>query len=204
MIDIFMIADLVGSVAFALSGFFVGVRKQLDYMGLFIVSLMTASGGGMLRDVLVGRIPLLLSDMTAFIVVTYVIIVATLFKLYRDKNINASTWFVVSDSIGLCAFAVTGTLVAIDVGLPVYGGIVLAILTATGGGVLRDILVNEMPSLLKSDFYGMVALIIAALIYGLHALELFNDYTIGVVFVVALAIRMIAFHYKWQLPRVKV
>jgi len=201
--DVFFLVNAVGSAAFALSGFFVGVRKDLDYMGLFIVSLLTASGGGMLRDVLVGRVPLLLSDSFAFALVCGVLVLAILFKIYRFENMDRRQWFVISDSIGLVAFSVTGTLVGIEYGLPVYGGMVLAFLTATGGGIIRDILVNEMPALLKSDFYGSISILIAASLYGLHTLSIWNDQIIACVFGVALVLRLIAYRYDWHLPRLK-
>ena len=202
MIDVFLLANIVGSAAFALSGFFVGVRKELDYMGIFIVSLMTAGGGGVLRDVLVGRVPLLLSDFSSFVIVMSVIIAAIGFKLYRHENLSIRPWFIMSDSIGLVAFSVTGALVGIDAGLPVYGGMVLAFLTATGGGIIRDILVNDMPSLLTSDFYGTIAILVAGAIYIMHGLGWQNDWTIGGIFMAALLLRWVAYKKQWQLPRV--
>jgi uncharacterized membrane protein YeiH len=201
-LDIFFIVNAIGSAAFALSGYFIGVRKHLDYMGLFIVSLLTASGGGMLRDVLVGRVPHLLSDFFAFALVFVVIIVASLLRLHRFNNVDKRTWFVLSDSIGLVAFSTTGTVVGIESELPFYGGMILAFLTATGGGIIRDILVNDMPALLKSDFYGTVAILIAGIIYGLSAFDLYNNISVGIVFVCALILRLIAYYKDWHLPRV--
>lgn len=203
MFDVFFVANIIGSVAFALSGFLVGVEKRLDYMGLFIVSLLTASGGGMLRDVLVNRVPYLLSDSVAFFLVCATILAATGLGLHKKKDIQNNAWFVLSDAIGLAAFSVTGALVAIEVGLPLFGGMALAFLTASGGGILRDILVNKMPSLLDSDFYGTISLLIAAGIYVLHVFNMQNTYTVTLVFILALVLRLVAYMKKWHLPRLR-
>ncbi len=201
-IDIFFVASLLGSLAFALSGFLIGVRKQLDYMGIFIVSMLTANGGGALRDVLVSRTPTVLSDPNAFFLVCIVIVLATLLKLHHKTNIENHTLIMLCDAIGLVAFSVTGTLIGIEAGLPIFGVMVLAFITATGGGIIRDMLVNELPSLLRSDFYGTISLLVAATIYSLHYYDLANDTTITIVFVSALILRIIAYKMKWKLPHI--
>lgn len=201
-IDIFFIASFIGSVAFALSGFFVGVRHNLDAMGVFIVSMLTANGGGAVRDVLVGRTPGVLVDIAAFYLVVTVIVVAWLFKLQRFARLEGSTWFVVSDAIGLVAFGMTGAIVGIESGLNFFGVMVLAFLTASGGGIIRDLMVNEVPAILNSDFYGSVAVAMAVVIYVLEQFSLRSDMTMLAVLMVALFVRLLAWRKGWQLPRI--
>ncbi len=200
--DIFFIASFIGSIAFALSGYLVGVRKHLDFMGVFIVSILTANGGGALRDVLVNKKPDVLSDPSAFLLVLIVIILATILKLYRKTNIENNALMLLSDAVGLVAFSVTGTLIGIEAGLPVFGVMALSFITATGGGIIRDILVNETPSLLSSDFYGTISLLVAGVIYALHSYNLADDTMISFVFAIALSLRILAYRMKWKLPNI--
>src|SRR5258708_4506196 len=120
MTEIFTLASFLGSIAFALSGFLAGVRKQLDLMGIFIVTMLTANGGGALRDVLVGQTPKVLLDASAFILVCMVLGCAMLLRLHRFANLERHWLFVVSDAVGLVAFSLTGTLVGIAAGLPIF------------------------------------------------------------------------------------
>lgn len=201
--DIIGVCNLIGSIAFAISGFLAGVRKHLDAMGIFIVSMLTANGGGALRDVLINRVPLVLQDMTPFLLTVGVILGGWLLGLHRRAGLEQHRLFVLCDAIGLVAFAVTGTMAGLAAGLPLFGVTVLAFLTAAGGGMLRDVLIGEVPSILKSDFYGTVAILVALALCTLAQLGLLNDASIAVVLVVALCLRLLAYAKGWQLPRFK-
>lgn len=201
--DIFFFASLIGGVAFALSGFLVGLRKNLDVMGVFILSFLTANGGGILRDVFIGKTPYALTDMTGFLIVLFVFLSGVLVFRFKDGSVERRSLFVVSDSIGLAAFSLTGALAGVDAGLSVFGVTLLSFITATGGGILRDVMVSEEPSILKSDFYGSIAIIVALAVYALHSFGLDTDFNIMIVFFVSLLIRLIAFKMRWHLPRLK-
>jgi uncharacterized membrane protein YeiH len=206
-IDIFSLASTIGTIAFALSGFMVGVRKDLDIMGIFILSMLTANGGGAVRDVLVGRLPNVLTDIYAFLIVVAVMVGAWMLRLHHRpasrKSFEKSPIFVISDSLGLVAFSVTGTLVGIESGLSIFGVMVLAFITASGGGIIRDLMVNEVPAVLNSDFYGTVAILLGAVMYGLHLTPYYNDTSLTALFVAALVMRLIAYNYGWKLPRIR-
>lgn len=202
-LDMFTLASHIGGIAFALSGFLVGVRKGLDAMGIFIVTMMTANGGGAVRDVLVGRLPVVLTDSMPFFLTLAVIIVAVMLGLHRRKTLEQSHLFVLSDAVGLVAFSITGALVGIEVGLHIFGVMALSFITAAGGGIIRDVLVNDVPALFSSGFYGTVALLTAAVLYGLHHLGWQGEATIAAVFAGALVLRIIALWRGWSLPRVK-
>ncbi|NET71276.1 MAG: trimeric intracellular cation channel family protein [Sphaerospermopsis sp. SIO1G2] len=201
--DIFSLASIIGTIAFALSGFLVGARKELDVMGIFILAMLTANGGGAARDVVVGRLPGVLTDIYAFLIVVGVIAGALLFRLHTHTQLEKHRLFVLSDSLGLVAFSITGALVGIEEGLSIFGVMVLAFFTASGGGVLRDVMVNQIPSVLSSDFYGSVAILLAASLYGLHAYGLDNDVSIAILFIAALALRLVAYRCQWRLPRIR-
>jgi len=199
--DVFSVASFVGSVAFALSGFLAGVRHKLDFMGIFIVSMLTANGGGAIRDVLVGRTPNVLKDINAFYLVCVVISLAWLFKLYRFASLERSAWFVMSDAVGLVAFGLTGAIIGIESDLTIFGVMVLSFLTASGGGIIRDLMVNQVPSILNSDFYGSVAILIALSLYALEQIGMRTETNMTIVLIIALLIRLMAWHKEWQLPR---
>lgn len=199
--DLFALASLIGGLSFALSGFLIGVRKELDFMGIFIVSMLSSNGGGAVRDVLVGRLPEVLRDSSAFLIVLGVIAAALILRLHRRAWVRRSRVFVLCDSLGLTAFSVTGALVGLETGLGLFGVMVLAFITATGGGIIRDLMVNDVPAVLSSDFYGTIALLVGASLWLLNRLELDNSTTTSAAFVVALTLRLLAYRYGWRLPR---
>lgn len=201
--DMVTLAGWIGAVAFAFSGFLIGARKELDIVGIFILCMMTANGGGALRDVLVGRMPLVLQNSTPFLIAIGVMLLGWVLRLHHRESPESHKLFVLCDAIGLVAFSVTGTMVGIEYGLPLFGVMVLAFLTATGGGIIRDIFVGEIPVILNSDFYGSVALLVALVLYALHSFGLLTEAAIGIVLAAALTLRLLAYARKWQVPRLR-
>lgn len=201
--DVVSLAGLVGAVAFGLSGFLAAARKELDILGIFIITLMTANGGGVLRDVLVGRIPILLQSSTPFFIAIGVFLLGWLLRLDRKDALERNKLFVLCDAVGLVAFSVTGAMVGIEFGLPLFGVMALSFLTATGGGIIRDIMLGEIPFVLNSDFYGSVSLIIALALYGLHATGYLTEIATGIVLASALALRLLAYARGWHVPRLQ-
>jgi uncharacterized membrane protein YeiH len=194
-------ASTIGGAAFALSGYLAATRKELDLMGIFIVAFLTANGGGVLRDLLIDRPPVMLQSTLPFWLTASVIIFAALFKLQHLDNLEKNWFFIISDSIGVVAVGATGALVAIEGNLHVFAVLTLALLTAVGGGIIRDILTNEVPIVLHSGFNGSVTLILALILYGLHQAAQLTPISIILVFVVALILRLIAHWRNWQLPK---
>ena len=201
--NIFFAASTLGTMAFALSGYLQGVRKELDIMGLFIVAFLTANGGGAVRDVLIGGVPNVLKDISAFYLVLIICIAAYLLKLHRYTRIERQIFFVVSDSLGLVAFRITGAVIGIENGLSTFGVMVLSIITALGGGVVRDTILGEIPSLFNSEFYGSVALLVALMLIGINEYSELNNVTLSAVFVIGFLIRMVAYKYDWHLPKIR-
>lgn len=200
---IFTSASFIGSIAFALSGYMLGVRRELDIVGLFIVAMLTANGGGAIRDVLIGKTPVVLTDISAFYMVLSVIVIAYLLRLHRFSGLERRNIFIISDSIGLVAFSMAGALTGLDAQLSYFGVLVLAFITATGGGIIRDIFINEVPTLLSTGFYGSVTLIVATCLYILDQQDMITSITMMTLFFVCLAIRLIAHFNEWALPRIK-
>lgn len=194
-------ASLVGGAAFALSGFLTGVRKGLDLMGVFVLSFLTANGGGAIRDILIGRPVTLVREAEPFLITGTVVLLAMLFKLHKLPQLEQRWGFIVSDAVGLAAFGLSGALIGIEAQAQFFGVLALSFLTATGGSMLRDVLVNEVPEVLHGGFYGSVALLLGAAVYGLHALQFLNPFSLLAAFGAALALRLLAYHRKWRLPK---
>lgn len=197
----FATAEIIGLISFAISGFLIAVHYKLDILGIAISSFLTAFGGGIIRDVIVNKTPYIFSQTEPILIVIATFLVAIFFKLHRINNLEGKTVFVFSDTIGLVAFAITGSLVACESGFNFFGVIILAFLTAVGGGTMRDILINKVPSILVSEFYGSVALLIGVVVYILHSLHQTDFINISLVFIFGVLLRMMAHYKKWHLPK---
>ncbi len=196
------VAEIIGIISFSLSGFFIAVSSKLDILGVFITSFLTALGGGVIRDVLVGRELYAFSNNLASILVISVVIIAIIFKLQRFANIEKSLYFMIADTLGLVSFAISGALIGVEAEFNFFGVILLSLITAVGGGVLRDMLINKIPMVLVSEFYGTVAIFVGILIYILGVIDILNFLTIMNVFFIGIALRFIAFYKEWHLPKV--
>ena len=194
------IADIIGVICFALSGFLIAVHYKLDILGVFISSFLTALGGGMIRDVLADKTPYVFTNNLPVVLVVATVLIALLFKLHKIDDLEGKTAFIISDAVGLVSFSITGSIVAIQNEFNFLGVLILAFLTAVGGGTLRDILINRVPSILVSEFYATVALIIATIIFTLELFELRNLFTMMVVFIFGVILRLLAYYKKWHLP----
>lgn len=202
MVDFFRLADLVGIIAFVISALSISTKERLDILGLFIIAFLTALGGGVIRDILVDRVPSSFVNMKNIIIVISTILIGLVLKLHQ-KNIDRNILFVITDSIGLVSFAITGALIGLKSDFTVFGIMLIALITAVGGGVIRDILLNQVPLLLKSDFYGSVALLVGLIVYLLDYFDALNSLTLSIVFIVGFTIRMLAFKLDWHLPKLK-
>jgi len=199
--DIFFFTDIIGIIAFSLSGFLVGVRNRLDLLGIVIAASLTALGGGILRDALLHRTPFAFSEYYPAATLLITILIAFAFQSLRADKIEHRWLFVVSDTIGLIAFSITGALLAISAGYNAFGVIILSFLTAVGGGVTRDVMINQVPSVLVSDFYGSIALIVGIMLALLNYFGLMSDPAVMLVGLGSIVLRLVAYRQQWQLPK---
>ena len=196
----FEVAEYIGIIAFAISGFFIGVRSKLDFLGVLISVFLTAFGGGIIRDIIVGKTPYTFTHNMPGIIVISLMILLILFKFHKRQSIENKPFFIVSDSIGLVSFSITGAMIAIESGLNLTGVLVLSFITAVGGGITRDVIINEVPFVFKTGFYGTVSLLVGLLLYILNIINHTNIYTTSVVFLIAISIRILAYYKKWSIP----
>ena len=196
----FEIAEIIGIIAFSISGFFVGVRKKLDMLGVLTATSLTAFGGGIARDLAVDIKPYIFTHSFPAIIMISVMALLFMFKFHTKDSIENKSYFVLSDSIGLISFSITGALIAVEHNMNLTGTMVLAFLTAAGGGIARDVIINEVPFVLKTGFYGTIALIIAIIIYFLNEYHLVSFYSLIIIFISMLVLRMLAYYKKWSIP----
>ena len=192
--------NITGTAAFAFSGYLVGYEKRLDIMGVVITALLTAVGGGMMRDALVSRTPQVFLHTDALAVVFVTLAVSWLLRLERNKKSALYSAFITADAIGLAAFSITGAQVGLALDLNLFGVSTLAFITAVGGGIARDILVNKIPMILKTDLYGSIAIAIGALLYGFDRIGWVNPATLNLLFFGGCIVRLAAYRLHWQLP----
>jgi len=195
----FEITEYIGIVAFALSGFFVGVKNRLDMLGILISVYLTAFGGGLIRDTIVHKIPYAFTQNSASIIVFVLFLLMLALKVYKRADIENRAWFILSDSIGLVSFSITGALIALQAEYNLLGILTLSFLTAVGGGIARDVIINEVPFIFKTGFYGSVALIVGLFVYIFNLTETLNNYTLIALFFTGVFLRVIAFYKKWNL-----
>jgi len=196
----FEIAEYIGIIAFVISGFLVGVRNKLDLLGLLISTFLTAFGGGLIRDVIANKTPYTFTHTTPGALVITLMVAMIFFKIHKKANLENRALFIVSDSIGLVSFSISGALVAISAGYNLTGVMALSFITAVGGGITRDVIINEVPFVFKTGFYGTIALLIGLLIYILNFIDFTNFFTLLIVFIVGVALRIVAFYQKWSVP----
>jgi uncharacterized membrane protein YeiH len=193
--------DLLGIFVFAISGALLGVRRGFDVIGMIVLAESTALGGGVLRDLIIGATP-----PAAFVQTTYLVmpILAATLTFFAHQQINRITSAIlVFDAGGLGLFAVTGTVKAFAYGLGPVQAVALGFTTAVGGGILRDVLANEVPTILRpdSELYAIPALVASAMIAVAWAIEGENPLVTVLAALVAFALRLAALHYGWRAPR---
>ena len=203
--------ELIGTIAFACSGALVGIRKKLDLLGVIVLAVITATGGGMFRDILIGNVPpalfrnpfyagvAVLAAILIFFTIQSKRLLKTFMQIERYNQVFNSL-----DAIGLGAFTVVGVDTAISYNVDSYFFLTLfvGVITGVGGGLIRDIMVCEIPSLLKEHIYACASLAGALLYAGTW--QIFDpDIAMITSALIVIAIRMLARHYDWNLPHSK-
>ena len=209
MEDVMFVLELIGAAAFAVSGAMVAIEKKADIVGVLFLAVTTALGGGVIRDVLIGRIPpvmfvsywyLLISVVAALAVFIDAYLRSEKYKLHLDKLDAVNNVF---DAIGLAVFTVSGMNAAMPVSDNVILVLFVGMCTGVGGGMLRDVMTNTMPKVLRKRVYAVASLIGGGLYYVMHVLDINQLLSVGCGMLVIFALRLFATIYKWNLPSVK-
>src|SRR5665213_2450538 len=192
------VLDLAGTFVFALSGAAAGVRHKLDIFGVLVLSFVAANAGGIARDVMIGATPVAALSDWRYIAVT---LPAGLLTFYCYRFIDRLSGSVlIFDAAGLALFAVTGATKALAYHLGPVAAALLGMVTGIGGGMMRDILIAEVPVVLRADFYAVAALAGAAVVVIGQILHVPSAAAIAVGALLCFGLRFIAIRYGWRLP----
>jgi|AGTN01.2.fsa_nt_gi Predicted membrane protein len=197
----------IGTIAFAISGSFKAFRHELDVLGVLVLGFATALGGGLMRDALLHTTPATFIDIgPAIYALAGCLIAIVLYAAFKGLvphiALPEGTLFLFFDAVGLAAFTVLGARLAAEAGMNAFGIVLLAAITGAGGGVLRDLLVMEVPLALKADFYATATIIGGIMFTVLLWMGTPIPIISALTFAVTLALRLLAVWQKWQLPRI--
>jgi uncharacterized membrane protein YeiH len=193
----FHVIEILGTIAFAISGSLTAMNKKLDPFGVFIIAFVTAVGGGTLRDVMIGKTPvawMLNLDYVYLIIAGFVL--AVIFRKKLDKLRISLFLF---DTIGLGVFTLIGLQKGMETGLHPIICIALGTMTACFGGVIRDILCNEIPVIFRREIYATICILGGILFFVLKRLNLHHDVLYPVTAGFMIALRLLAVHKQWSL-----
>jgi len=193
--------EVIGTLAFALSGLIEAARKKLDLAGMIMVSFLAAFGGGTLRDILLDRRPFFWVENELWIWVLIAICLAALLFLksqHLEPTARAMQW---PDAIGLGAFAAGGTQIALGSGMPAVVAVIMGVLTAVFGGVLRDVVVNEIPKAFSDHVpYSVIAFAGGWVVVGLNFISVDPFVAVAVAALFTILLRVLVLLFGWRLP----
>ena len=196
------VIEVLGTIAFAISGIRLAAAKSFDWFGAYIVGLVTAIGGGTLRDLLLG-IPVFWMQSWMYLAVTFLSLVTVI--VFRKALVKGMRTLFIFDAIGLALFVVVGIEKSFVADFPAWVAIAMAIITGSFGGVTRDILINEEPLFFRKDIYA-TACLAGGLVYWLMMLIPDASPLVPQICcaVTVVGLRVLAVHYNWSLPLLKV
>lgn len=196
--NLLLTLDLAGTAVFAISGAAVGVKHRLDVFGVCVLAFVAGNAGGMTRDVLIGAVPLVALDGWQYVTVSLLAGVITF--VWHPRLERLQTPILIFDAAGLGLFSVSGTQKALAFGVNPMIAALLGMLTGIGGGILRDVLVREIPTVLRKDLYALAALAGAGVVVAGQLLHLPPAATTISGAALCFAIRLVAIRRGWGLP----
>lgn len=201
--DVLYFFDLFGTFAFAVSGAILGIKKDMDIYGMFILAISVGVGGGTMRDVLLSRTPpFVLTDINYMIVIAVATLVVFFLnsKVIKDMPMKALN---IADAIGLGVFTSIGATVAVECNVEWYGIIFFGVMTATAGGMIRDTLAGEVPFVLKKEVYASASIAGGILFIILYKSNIGMNINILITSIFVTLIRIVAIYKNWNLPHFK-
>ncbi|MBB5178860.1 putative membrane protein YeiH [Planomicrobium koreense] len=194
------VLSAIGTIAFAVSGAIIAMEEEYDIFGVYLLGIVTAFGGGAIRNLLIGvPVSALWEQEMMF---QLALLSVTLVFLFPNKLLSHwNRWGNFFDAIGLSAFAIQGALYAVNLEMPVYAVVVAAVLTGSGGGMVRDVLAGRKPLVLKAEIYAVWAAM-AGILISFDMVR--TDSMLYILFICITALRILSFTYRWRLPTRKI
>lgn len=200
MVTFVQVLDFIGTLAFAISGIRLASAKRFDLFGAYVVGVTTAIGGGTMRDLLLSQPPFWMTNPFYLICSAFALIWVIVFRKWLVRQNN--TWFLF-DTIGLALFTVTGMEKTLAAGFPFWTAIIMGTLTGAGGGVLRDVFINEVPLIFRKEIYALACVIGGIAYYICDKMNMGNIAAGLICGGFVMLSRVLAVKYKLQLPVLK-
>jgi len=196
--DLLLVIYLVAITTEAMSGALAAGRRNMDIFGVAVIAFVTALGGGTIRDVILGNFPIGWTQHPEYV---YLVILAGLATTLLARFMHhMKSVFLMLDAMGLVAFSLIGCNVALQLDYPVVVVIMAGMLTGISGGILRDVLCNQVPVVFCRELYASVSLFVCALFLALRSLAVDTDLNTALCFVIGFGFRMLALRFSWKLP----
>lgn len=190
--------ELIGTAAFAVSGALAASRKNMDIFGFGVLALMPAVGGGTIRDVIIGKTPVFWIDDNRYVTVALIAALVVFFSSYKPgSRRRILVWM---DAMGLALFAALGTQIALSHDTGSLVAVMLGVMTAVMGGMIRDIICNEIPLILSKEIYATAAFAASTAYIVADNLQAATQVSLVIAIVVGFATRALAIIYNWSLP----
>lgn len=208
--NILTVLQVVGTIAFAISGALAAARRQMDFFGVVVLGVIVAVGGGSLRDMLIGATPVFWVASPWYIVVASVVALVTIPVARRFSFSENSGYVLIADAAGLAVFAISGASTALQYvsdGSDLANGfiaVVLGVVTGIAGGIIRDILANRVPTVLVGGFYALAALIGTTIYVFLLQMQLDPLATVWIPILIIFGLRLAAIVRNWSVPTASV
>ena len=195
------VLNLIGTFVFAISGALLAIRKNYDIVGMAVLAGITAIGGGVIRDLVIGAVPPVAFTDAIYFLLPLLATALTFFAHVQINRLNAAV--LVFDAAGLAVFCISGTAKALNYGLGPLPAAALGILTAVGGGIMRDVLAHDEPSVLRagSELYALPAFLGSAIVVVIPHLPIDSSLAAGLTTVLVFALRLLALRFGWRAPR---
>lgn len=194
------IIEFLGTFAFAISGIRWAAFKKFDWFGGYVVGLATAIGGGTIRDVMLGVTPFWMTNSIYIVCTAAALVLAIIFKNAIGKY--SRTWFLF-DTLGLGLFTVAGLQKTLFVGFPFWVAVIMGCMTGAAGGVIRDVLINEVPLIFRKEIYALACIAGGVVYHFCSVLGLALELTVIISFASVVIVRMLAVRYHISLPHLR-
>jgi len=196
--NVLFILEMLGTAAFAISGALAASRKNMDIFGFSVMALMPAVGGGTLRDLILDRTPVFWVANPAYVAVALAAALAVFLRQFKPGGrMRALVWM---DALGLALFAALGTEISLEYGAGPLVAVMLGVATGVAGGMIRDVICNEIPLVLTGDIYATAAFAAGVTYVGADALEIGRDLSLVLAVLAGFAVRAAGIRYKLSLP----
>ena len=196
--NLLLVIYLIAITAEAMSGALAAGQRNMDFFGVIVIAFVTALGGGTIRDVVLGNFPIGWTQHPEYV---YLVILAGVMTTVLARFMHhMKSVFLALDAMGLVAFSLIGCNVALQLDYPVVVMIMAGMLTGISGGVLRDVLCNQVPVVFCRELYASVSLVVCVLFLALRSAGFDNDFNTVLCFILGFGFRMLALRFSWKLP----